>query len=99
MAPRNKILAGLEDALAHVNGETRRAREGRVRVPKHVDVKLLRNRLGLSQADFAHRFGFTVASVRNWEQGVRQPEGPARILLTLIDRIPEQVQAALRRAA
>jgi putative transcriptional regulator len=69
----------------------------RVRPPTRVDVKALRRRLGLSQAAFASRFGFSLASVRNWEQGHRRPEGPARVLLRLILREPAFVLRTLRR--
>jgi putative transcriptional regulator len=50
----------------------------------------------LSQDEFAAKFGFAAASVRNWEQGRRQPEGPARVLLAVIDRHPEVVEEVLQ---
>jgi putative transcriptional regulator len=70
---------------------------GRLRVvpPTTVDVRAIREKLHLSQSAFAARFGFTAASVRQWEQGRRQPQGPARVLLTIIDREPVAVQRAL----
>ncbi|HSZ73201.1 MAG TPA: helix-turn-helix domain-containing protein, partial [Rhizomicrobium sp.] len=57
-------------------------REGRVKLvpPPKVDVRSIRERLKLSQSDFAARFGFTASAVRQWEQGRRQPHGPARVL-------------------
>ena len=75
-------------------------REGQVAVvPPTVDVKTIREGLGLSQAEFAKRFGFTAAAVRQWEQGRRQPHGPARVLLTVIAQEPRAVQRALAMAA
>ena len=62
-----------------------------------VDLKQLRRRLGLTQESFAARFGFSLATVRNWERGRRRPEGPAQILLQVIDREPEAVERALGR--
>ena len=56
-----------------------------------VDVKALRARLNISQEAFAGRYGLDVATVRNWEQGRTTPEGPAAILLQLIDRDPEGI--------
>lgn len=56
-----------------------------------VDVKALRARLGLSQEAFAGRYGLDVATVRNWEQGRTRPDGPASILLQVIDRDPDAV--------
>lgn len=66
-------------------------------VPPTVDVRSVRDALGMSQKDFASRFGFSLASVRNWEQGVREPEGPARILLALIQQNPNYVERELRK--
>ena len=57
-----------------------------------------RRKTGLSQAQFAAQFGLSLATLRNWEQGHREPPGVARVLLTLIDRMPERVQEALRTA-
>ncbi|MBV9523737.1 MAG: helix-turn-helix domain-containing protein [Alphaproteobacteria bacterium] len=69
------------------------------RVPVVVpDVRALRKRLGLSQAAFAARFGLSLTNIRNWEQGIRRPEGAARVLLTVIERDPEAVERALSAA-
>jgi putative transcriptional regulator len=62
------------------------------------DVRAARKRLGLSQAEFATRFGFQPATLRNWEQGRTRPDGPARVLLAVIARHPEAVEDALRMA-
>ena len=91
-----KIIDGLKDALAHARGE-KRGRVHRVRVPASVDVRAIRERLDLTQEEFAETFALPLASVRNWEQGKRVPHGPARVLLTIIDRIPGEVQDALGR--
>jgi len=58
---------------------------------RRVDVKALRQRLGISQEAFAGRYGLDVATVRNWEQGRTIPEGPAAALLQLIDRDPDKI--------
>jgi len=89
------IAAGLEDALAFARGDKSRAREYVVRVPAKVDIRRIRRRLRLTQSAFARRFGFELSSVRNWEQGRRTPEGPARILLRIIEREPDAVHRAL----
>jgi putative transcriptional regulator len=62
------------------------------------DVAALRRRLKLSQAGFANRFGFSVATVRNWEQGRVLADGPARVLLAVIANEPQAVMRALRPA-
>ena len=62
-----------------------------------VDLRELRRRMGLSQASFAARFGFSLGTLRNWERGRRRPDGAAQILLQVIDREPEAVERALGR--
>lgn len=59
-------------------------------VPRSVDVRALRHRLNISQEDFAARYCLDVATVRNWEQGRTNPEGPAAALLQAIDSDPDQ---------
>jgi putative transcriptional regulator len=68
-------------------------------VPAMPDVAALRRRMKLSQAQFATRFGFSVATVRNWEQGRVLADGPARVLLAVIASEPQAVIRALRPAA
>jgi putative transcriptional regulator len=94
-AAGKSILTGLQDALAYAQGDTTRGKTHTVHVPAVVDVKAIRKRLGLTQVAFAQRYGFELSSIRNWEQGRRQPEGPARILLVVIDKEPEAVHRAL----
>jgi putative transcriptional regulator len=68
--------------------------------PPLPDVKAIRKKLKLSQADFAWRFGFSVRTVQQWEQGRAVPDRPARILLRVIEQSPRAVERALytRRA-
>ena len=69
---------------------------GRRIAPDNVeDVRSLRTRLGLSQRDFAARFGFSVDAVRQYESRRRVPTGPARTLLRVIAREPDAVTRAL----
>ena len=93
-----KIIDGLKEAVSHARG-VKRGRVHRVRVPAAVDVRAIRERLHLTQEQFAESFALPLASVRNWEQGKRVPQGPARVHLTIIDRIPDEVQGALGRRA
>lgn len=92
-----QIKAGLEDAIAIARGEADSATY-RIHVPGTVDVKALRQRLGLTQEDFARRYGFNVARVRDWEQGRSRPDGALRAYLVVIDRETEAVDRALRAA-
>jgi len=97
-----RLIASAKQALAWTKGEN--VPDVRVTVVEVnrapiVDVRSLRRKLGLSQSQFAARFGFTAATVRNWEQGRTQPDGPARTLLAVIAHHPEAVEDALRRAS
>ena len=78
-------------------GEIRRGKRKPSRVFKHrdPDVKEIRERLGLSQSRFAAIIGVSVRTLQNWEQGRREPEGPAKALLRVVDRDPEAVLHAL----
>jgi putative transcriptional regulator len=62
----------------------------------HPNVKRIRKSLNLTQAGFAVRFGFDVAALRDWEQGRRNPDRAARILLSVIEHEPKAVDRALR---
>lgn len=88
------IMAGLEDALAYAHGDRSRGGAHEVEVQK-VDVRAVHTKIGLSQSRFASMFRVSVATVRNWEHGWRRPEGPARVLLRVIDREPDAVRRAL----
>ena len=61
------------------------------------DVRELRTRMGLSQAQFAQTFGLTLDTVQQYEQGRRRPSGPASTLLRVIDAEPDAVVRALKR--
>lgn len=89
----DQILKGLEEALAHAKGEVV---EGvRVHIPATIDVAALRRRSGLTQSAFSRRIGVSTATLRNWEQGRRTPDGPARVLLAMLDRNPRVVEETL----
>jgi putative transcriptional regulator len=60
-------------------------------------TRRVRRNIGLSQVAFARCLGVPVNTVRNWEQGKRAPQGPARALLRIIDRAPEMALQALDR--
>jgi putative transcriptional regulator len=67
----------------------------RVKTFAPVDIKAIRRRLRKSQAEFALMIGVSVATLQNWEQGRRRPEGPAQALLRVAAANPEAVAAAL----
>lgn len=65
-----------------------------VEVPKEIDVRGLRERLGLSREQFAMRYGFEVGTLRNWETGRRDLDAAARSYLRVISNDPEHVEEA-----
>ena len=62
---------------------------------RRVNVAALRTKLGLTQAEFASRFGLPLGTIRDWEQGVHIPDRAARVLLAVIAHSPETVTKAL----
>lgn len=87
------IEQGLKEAIAHTRGE------GAVTIHEidipEADVQAIRARTGMSQAEFARSIGVKKSTLLNWEQHRRSPEGPARVLLALIDKDPSIVQRTL----
>jgi putative transcriptional regulator len=93
----DSIRRGLEEALAYAEGTADASRYG-VHVPADIDVKAIRTKLDMTQEEFAGRFGFSINTLRHWEQGRRVPEGPTRAYLLVIKRNPKAVQRALKAA-
>ena len=90
------IMQGLNETKAFLRGETGRVR---VHIPPTIDVVAIREKSGLSQAKFADRVGVSAATLRNWEQGRRVPDGPARVLLALLAKNPQIVEKTLAPCA
>lgn len=78
-------------------GRIRRGRmkAGRITVFRPTDIQAVRAKLGASQSEFALMIGVSVATLRNWEQGRRTPDGPALALLRVAAKNPEAVAEAL----
>lgn len=92
----DELLASVREGGAILRGTHRAARTTRFAEP---DVRLLRERYGLSQAKFAALMGISVATLRNWEQGRRRPEGSAKVLLRVVARHPEVVLESVASGA
>ena len=90
----DSIMAGLQDAIAIGKNEADPATY-RVHRAEQVDVRAIRTRLGLTQAEFARRFRIALPTLRKWERGERQPEGPACAYLKVIAHDPAAVERAL----
>ena len=88
----DSIARGLNEAISHAKGEKVAVKTFK---PEEVDVSELRRRMGMTQEQFAARFGFSVATLRHWERGDRTPQGAALVLLNVIKHAPDAVTAAL----
>ena len=64
-----------------------------------IDVRAVRRRTGLTRAELARRSGFPLGTLRNWEQGIRTPQGSARALLRVLDAEPATALRAPVKAA
>ena len=82
------------DRMAEVLARIQQNKTARYMSP--VDVGALRRRLGMTQRQFARRFGFALPTLRHWERGDRTARGAALVLLNVIARNPRAVIAALR---
>jgi putative transcriptional regulator len=93
---KNEDFAKLTRSIKQA-GQIRRGRLTPSRVTRFAaaDVRAIREELGKTQTEFALMIGVSPATLRNWEQGRRQPEGPARALLRVAARNPKAVAAAL----
>lgn len=88
----NELLESVQQMDEIVRGERQPCRETFIAAIK---VKEIRQRTNLSQAAFANLIDVQLGTLRNWEQGRREPTGPAKALLRAIERDPKHVLAAL----
>ena len=93
-----RVIEGLEQAAAWTRGENDRVRVTLVQAPG-VNVRDVREKMGLSQAQFASKFGFPPATLRNWEQGRARPDTSTRVLLAVIAKHPEAVEDVLEKVS
>ncbi|HMV96983.1 MAG TPA: NadS family protein [Anaerolineales bacterium] len=84
----NELVVSVREGGAILRGEKKPARAFKITAP---NIKRIRAGYKLSQQEFAALLGISVATLRNWEQGRRMPEGPARVLLQVAARYPDVV--------
>ena len=92
----DQLVASVKEAGKIHRGETKASRTF---VFQPEDIRTIREKLHKSQSEFAHMIGVSVSTLQNWEQGRRQPEGPARALLVVASKAPTVVAKALSEAA
>ena len=84
----NELAESVRQGGAILRGKAKPSRAFEIAAP---DVKRIRAQYRLSQSEFAALLGISVATLRNWEQGRRAPEGPARVLLQVAAKHPDAV--------
>lgn len=87
----NELLESVREGGAILRGKHEPSRAFVIAEADTPDVVAVRARYRLSQAKFAALIGISVGTLRNWEQGRRVPEGPARVLLRVAAKYPEAV--------
>jgi putative transcriptional regulator len=92
-----KLIAAANEGIAIARGTTDPA-SYRLHVPTKIDVRAMRQKLGMTQEVFAARYGLTLARLRDWEQGRSAPDGAVRAYLKVIEKEPEAVARALATA-
>jgi putative transcriptional regulator len=88
------IIRGLEQAVAYASGKVDLPPE-QVHIPDEIDVRQIRQRFSMTQAEFSEGFGIPLQTLRHWEQGRRTPSGVSKQFLIVLAREPEAVQRAL----
>jgi putative transcriptional regulator len=88
----DKLLASIKEAGDIKAGRMKASREYEINPP---EIKTVREKLNVSQTEFALMIGVSVRTLQNWEQGRRKPDGPAKALLRVASRNPSAVLDAL----
>lgn len=91
-----RIIKSARQALAFAQGKADKSKF-RVHIPDEIDVRAIREKVHMTQEDFARHFGVSKRTVQDWEQKHRSPSGAARAFLTVIDREPDAVKRALTK--
>ena len=91
-----ELTASVREAGAILRGDEAPSRQTETEEP---NVASIRESYGLSQAKFAALLGISVRTLQNWEQGRRQPHGPARVLLYVAAEHPEALLDLARKAS
>ena len=87
------LTAALEQVEQYKRGNTAGFRV--LNVEDSVDVREIRENCGMTQDEFSRSFGVSLATLQNWEQGRRKPEGPAKLLLKMIMTKPLLVKEVI----
>ncbi len=84
----NELLESVKQA-----GEIRKGlrKPSRYSVIEEPNVAAIRDKYGMTQQEFSSLLGISVGTLRNWEQGRRKPQGPAKVLLKIAEKRPKAI--------
>lgn len=88
----DNLATSIKQAGKIKQGTVKASRVTKYEIP---DIKVIRRNLHVTQMEFAHMIGVSVGTLRNWEQGRREPEGPAKVLFTVAKAKPEMLLEVL----
>ena len=91
-----KLMASIKEAGEIKSGRKEPSRVYEIKPP---EIKTVREKLNVSQNEFALMIGVSVRTLQNWEQGRRHPQGPARALLKIVQVDPKRAMRALQAAS
>lgn len=89
----DELVASIREAGAIHRGEKKPSRVFNIKKP---DIKAIRAAMSMTQKQFAALLGISVNTLRNWEQGRREPEGPARVLLLVAAHRPDAILESIK---
>jgi putative transcriptional regulator len=89
----DELVASVKEGAKILHDEKEAARTFQY---DRLDIRRIREKYNLTQEQFAAMLGISVGTLRNWEQGRRVPEGPAKVLLRVADKFPQAVLDAVR---
>ena len=88
----NELLESVKQAGDIRNGKHKPSRYTMIEEP---DVVAIREKYDMTQQEFSSLLGISVGTLRNWEQGRRKPQGPAKILLKIAEKRPKAILESL----
>lgn len=94
-AVKTTLVAKIKDTKPVIKETSRFVASKNKTISQRVDVKIVREKTGLSQSDFAVVMNVSIKTIQNWEQHRREPTGPAEALLKIVSRAPEVAMTAL----
>lgn len=94
-AVKTTLVAKIKDTEPVIKETSRFVASANKTISQRVDVRIVREKTGLSQSDFAVVMNVSIKTIQNWEQHRREPTGPAEALLKIVSRAPEVAMTAL----